>query len=227
MDAKSRPRMLAPWVAVSMVLEGEAARMVALGAVASDDPKAVRLFVQPDAVQDAHVRDALLSPDPSFREVLLSGALPFHEAYTSLGAWIVEHRGFVLFDPPGRQLGILEREFPVLGLSGISFADSPKLEVYRSVSAHAKARPTLERLIQENLGVKLSRGREAILSLWKKGDTPAALEGLKEDVSGLFRLLDLGLKRGVVKLDGKPIAVDWDRRLRGLQRAASGGAGGP
>lgn len=201
--------------------EGEQARIVALATSPSEDPKALRIFVQIEAISDPVIRETLLSEDPAFRDVVLHGALPFHDAYLSVGQWILEGRGFVLFDPHGRQLPLLEQEFPRHGLPGVHFSQTPTLEVYRSVAKNARARPTLERLIQENLGVGLARGREAILALWKKGDAPAALEGLREDVSGLHRLLELGLKRGTVKLDGKPIPVDWDRRLRGLMRSAA------
>lgn len=219
-------RMTHPWVALSMISDGEgdAARVVAMATSPSDAPKDLKVFVQIEAISDPVVRQTLLSDDPSFREVILHGALPFHEAYLSVGQWILEGRGVVHYDPHGLQLPMLEREFPRHGLPGVSFAQTPTLEIYRSVAKNARARPTLERLIQENLGVRLSRGREAVLAMWKKGDAPGALEGLREDVSGLHRLLELGLKRGTVKLDGKPIPVDWDRRLRGLMRSATSSA---
>jgi hypothetical protein len=216
-------RMTHPWVALSMIAdgEGEAARIVAMATIPSDAPKDLRTFVQIEAIADPTVRETLLNQDDAFRQVILRGSVPFHEAYMSIGTWLLEGRGFVLYDPQGRQLPLLEQEFPRHGLPGVHFGQTPTLEIYRSVAKNARARPTLERLITENLGIRLARGREAVLALWRKGDAPAALEGLQEDVTGLYRLLDLGLKRGTVKLDGKPIPVDWDRRLRGLMRQAS------
>lgn len=211
MESGPRTRVVLPWIVVSMLTEGEKEdlRIAALALVSSDAPKEPKVFVREDAIAHPLMRVAVLKATPSLKE-----------AYPVLGGWILEGRGFILFDRFGLQLKALEKEFQLYELPPVTFAQSPTLEIYRSIAPKARARPTVERLIQENLGMVLSRGRDSITAMWLKGDVTGALEALRQDAIGLCMLLDLGLKRGTVKLDGSPIPVDWDRRLRSAVRSA-------
>ncbi|MDE1821628.1 MAG: hypothetical protein KGJ23_09635 [Euryarchaeota archaeon] len=218
MATSGRARQVLPWVALSMLTEGEgdALRVNALSLVSSDAPKEPKVFVREDAIAHPRMRQAVLNATP-----------PLWQAYALLGGWVVEGRGFVLFDRFNVQLKGLEQEFVRYQLPALSFSAAPVLEIYRSVAAKARARPTVERLIQENIGMVLTRGREGIGAMWLRGDVTGAIEALRQDVVGLVMLVDLGLKRGSVKLDGTPIPVDWDRRLRSAMRATgAAGAGG-
>ncbi len=217
MESGPRTRMVLPWIVVSMLTEGEGEdlRIAAVALVSSEAPKDPRAFVREDAIAHPFMRQAVLKATPSLKD-----------AYPLLGGWVLEHRGFVLFDRFGTQLKALEKDFQRYELPPLSFAQSPTLEVYRSIAPKARARPTVERLIQENLGMILSRGRDSITAMWLKGDVTGALEALRQDAIGLCMLLDLGLKRGTVKLDGAPIPVDWDRRLRSAVRAGNPGLAG-
>lgn len=210
MESPGRTRLVLPWVALSFLTEGEGEqeRIIAFSVVTSDAPKEPKVYLRDDAIPNLRIRQAILNATPSI-----------WQAYAPMATWISEGRGFALFDRFGRQLKALEGEFVRLGLEPISFSNAPILEIYRSVSPKARARPTVERLIQENVGMVLSRGRASIAEMWPKGDFTGALEALRQDAVGLQMLIDLGLKRGSVKLDGTPIPVDWDRRLRTLARA--------
>ena len=213
----SRPRMVLPWIVLSILVdgEGEAARVAAVAALPSDTPKQPRVYVRAEAIPSPVLRRAITSATPELRQ-----------AFLDLGGWILEGRGLVLYDRFGQQLALLEREFLHAGAPPVTLTGSPTREIYRSVAPKARARPTVERLIQENVGVVLSRGRDSIMAMWKRGDVSGTLEALRQDVTGLYLLLDLGLKRGTVKLDGKPIPVDWDRRLRNVVRAGQGPSAG-
>lgn len=216
MSGAPTSRAVLPWVALSLLAEGDPKepRIHAVALLSSNLPKEPQVYFREEAVAHPNMRRALLSSTPTLPQL-----------YPLLQGWVQEGRGLVLFDRFGAQLRALEQEFARLTLPPLSFTGVPTLEVYRSVAPHARARPTVERLIQENLGMVLSRGRESISNMWTKGDFTGALEALRQDVTGLYLLIDLGLKRGTVKLDGAPIRVDWDRRLRAAARAPP--MGGP
>lgn len=212
---EERPRAFAPYVVLSVVPAGgrphgavkiAKAPLAEVGVVSmlvSDGDREVRSFLNFEALAD-----------PDLRERARTLARPLPEAHATLGLLRQEGRVLVIYDAYHRVLTMLSENFRRQGLPDLELARGPIIDVYRTVSATARSKPTLDRVVRENLGLGAAETRPSSEDLWQRGDIAALIAFAREEVDQLDRVLQMGIRRGTLSLDGRRTQVDWDRRLR-------------
>lgn len=215
MAPEERARRFAPYVILSVVPAGgrphgavkiAKAPLAEVGAVSlliSDGAREVRSYLNFDVL-----------PDEAVRERARVLARPLVEAHATLGLLRQEGRVLVIYDAHHRVLTMLSENFRRQGLPDLELSKATLIDVYRTVSATARSKPTLDRVVRENLGLGAAETRPSSEQLWEAGDMSALIAFTRDEVEQLDRVLQMGLHRGTLSLDGRRAQVDWDRRLR-------------